>query len=49
MDVMFRIFNTPVGAIVGKIHPLHLHIHRRNVELLSLPTRPTGTSDNPNR
>jgi hypothetical protein len=35
------------GQIVGKIHPLRLHIAQGDVELLNLPSRPTGTSATP--
>jgi hypothetical protein len=38
-------YRTMAAQNVGKIHRLRLHIAPADVELLSLPTRPTGTSE----
>jgi hypothetical protein len=43
IEPLCRIF-TVAGMIVEKNHPPRLHIATCNVELLSLPSRPSGTS-----
>ena len=49
IDLMRGFFATPAHILCEKSHPLRLHITQRNVELLSLPSRPTGSSEYPNR
>jgi hypothetical protein len=49
IDPMCGFFATPSPRNVEKSHPLRLHIEQRNVELLNLPSRPTGSSEYPNR